>query len=85
MNGLEAVRKYFPEAAEEEADYILWNHTGFPAFLDRGIGSLMKQIKRFKVLRSWKVPQCDFCGNATRESVCCFCREVLDSGRCEEN
>jgi len=26
------VREVFPDATDEQADYILWEHTGFPGF-----------------------------------------------------
>ena len=32
MTWLELVREYFPDATDEEADYILWEKTGFPGF-----------------------------------------------------
>jgi len=30
MIWLELVRKYFPDATDDEADYILWEFTAFP-------------------------------------------------------
>ena len=27
---LDLVREYFPDATDEEGDYILWEHTAFP-------------------------------------------------------
>ena len=32
MNWIDLVRKYFPNAADEEANDILWERTGFPCF-----------------------------------------------------
>jgi hypothetical protein len=32
MTWTELVREYFPDVSDKEADYILWNHTGFPSF-----------------------------------------------------
>lgn len=29
---VELVREVFPDATDDEADYILWEHTGFPSF-----------------------------------------------------
>jgi hypothetical protein len=29
---LDVIREYVPDATEDEAGYILWNETGYPAF-----------------------------------------------------
>ena len=34
MTWIELVKEYFPDATGEEAEYILWEETGFPAFWD---------------------------------------------------
>ena len=26
------VREYFPQASDDEVEYILWTHTGYPCF-----------------------------------------------------
>lgn len=32
MTWVELVKEYFPAVSDEEADYILWEKTGFPTF-----------------------------------------------------
>lgn len=32
MTWIELVRHYFPDVTDEQADYILWEYTGFPEF-----------------------------------------------------
>lgn len=32
QDGINLVRRIFPEVSEQEAGYLLWNETGFPAF-----------------------------------------------------
>lgn len=32
MKVLEVVREYFPDASDEEIDWIVWEQTGFPSF-----------------------------------------------------
>lgn len=32
MTWLELVKHYFPDATDDQADYILWEYTGFPEF-----------------------------------------------------
>ena len=50
----DAVREYFPEATPEEADFILWEKTGFPCFWNIGVDGdtpeqcLRKQLQEFK-------------------------------------
>lgn len=54
MNWLELVKQYFPDATDEEADYILWEHTGFPEFWNipkdgkTNIACCRKQLRQFK-------------------------------------
>lgn len=45
MTWLDLVRKYFPDATDEEADYILWEHTAFPF---AGIEYIEMQIKKYR-------------------------------------
>ena len=46
MTYLELVKEYFPDAGDEEADYILWEFTAFP--LVRGEDELREQLQEFK-------------------------------------
>lgn len=77
VTGIEAVRRYFPDATDEQAEFILWNKTGFPAFLERGVGSLLNQIKRLKIALSWHLDCCYGCGNIQKTDgmLCYLCRE----------
>lgn len=34
MDATTIVREFFPSASDDEVDFILWNHTGFPEFWD---------------------------------------------------
>ena len=50
----DVVREYFPEATDDEVDFILWEETGFPAFWNIGVDGntpeecLRKQLQEFK-------------------------------------
>src|SRR3990167_3285833 len=43
------VRRYFPNASDDEVEFILWEKTGFPCFW-RGdpVRCLAQQLRRFK-------------------------------------
>ncbi|KKN63761.1 hypothetical protein LCGC14_0498650 [marine sediment metagenome] len=51
---LELVREYFPDSNDDEAGYILWEHTGFPSFWNipkdgaTPEACCRKQLKEFK-------------------------------------
>jgi hypothetical protein len=45
MTWLDLVRKYFPDATDEEADYILWGQTAFPF---AGGKHIEMQIKKYR-------------------------------------
>lgn len=50
----DVVREYFPDATTEQADFILWEKTGFPAFWNIGVDGdtpeacLRTQLKAFQ-------------------------------------
>lgn len=46
MTWIELVKKYFPNASDEEADFILWEKTAFP------MGGLKVVEEQLKALRS---------------------------------
>ena len=54
MTYLELVQHYFPKASNEEADFILWEYTGFPEFFHltkeypTNISRLRKQLRTLK-------------------------------------
>ena len=45
MTWLDLVRKYFPDATDQEADYILWEQTAFPF---AGNEYIEMQIKKYR-------------------------------------
>lgn len=45
MTWIELVRKYFTDATDEEADYILWEKTAFPF---ASAEHIEKQIAKFR-------------------------------------
>lgn len=45
MTWRDLVRKYFPNASDEECDFILWNRTAFPF---ASVDIIEKQIKEYK-------------------------------------
>lgn len=49
MTWIDLVRKYFPNATDEEADFILWEKTCFPF---GNVSQVEKQIKEFKVYKN---------------------------------
>lgn len=48
-NWNDLVRKYFPNASDEEVDYILYNETAFPIC---GLETVVKQLEELKDRRS---------------------------------
>ena len=46
MTYLELVKEYFPDASDDEADYILWEFTAFP--LVWGEDELREQLQKFR-------------------------------------
>lgn len=48
--GIKMVRSIFPEASQDEAAYILWNETGWPAFYmgDDPLSYFRQQVIDFK-------------------------------------
>ncbi len=46
----EVVREYFPDASDDDVDYILWEKTGYPSFweTDDTEACLRKQLQEFK-------------------------------------
>ena len=51
MTGHDLVRQYFPDATDEECDFILWEKTGWPEFFDPEIGAEVyfgQQIAEYK-------------------------------------
>ncbi len=50
MTGIELVKEVFPEATDQEAGYILWNHTGFPEFFrgDSAEAYFRQQLEEYK-------------------------------------
>ena len=54
MTALEIAREYFPEMNDDDLDYIIWEHTGFPIFWpDTSISTeanLRAQLVAFKAM-----------------------------------
>lgn len=52
MSAIDIVRQYFPDATEDDADYILWNQTCFPFIVssdvDESIDHWKLQIAKYK-------------------------------------
>jgi hypothetical protein len=46
----EVVKEYFPDANDDEVDFILWSETGYPSFweTDDVEVCLRKQLQEFK-------------------------------------
>ena len=45
---LDLVREYFPDATDEEGDYILWEHTAFPF---ASVKHIEMQIAKYRFLQ----------------------------------
>ena len=43
---IDLVKEYFPDASDDEADYILWEFTTFP--MVQGEDELRKQLQKFR-------------------------------------
>lgn len=63
MTGLELVRKYFPDATDEQCDYILWKKTGYPSFF---VGDpeeyFGRQLEKYRVAVKLGFDVCAGCG-----------------------
>ena len=59
------VRRFFPEASDEECDYLLWGATCFPM---GGLMTVARQLKRNALAAE------------ERKSVCMRCGELFDNG-----
>jgi len=58
---LDVVRPIFPNATEEEADYLMWNCTAWP-FAGKDWRKYRRQLAKLKrTLDAGKTP-CEFCG-----------------------
>ncbi|MEK6280290.1 MAG: hypothetical protein AABN95_08025 [Acidobacteriota bacterium] len=70
MTPIELVREMFPDATEDEADFILWERTAFP-FND--IEGTRAQIMEFKqaIDKHPNARFCDFCSNLALVKGCC--------------
>ncbi len=61
------VLEYFPKASDEDINYILWNHTGFPSFWrhDQPIEqTIREQLAKFKAVSDLGMLQCMLCTGA---------------------
>ena len=51
----EVIQGYLPGISEQEADYILWNHTGYPRFWNIGVDGgtpeecLRSQLEKYRL------------------------------------
>lgn len=54
MTALDIAREYFPDLPDNELDYIIWEHTGYPDFWQIGTDGNTReecfrtQLQRFK-------------------------------------
>ena len=54
MTYRELVREYFPDATDEQTEFILWEKTGYPGFWNIGVDGntpeecLRKQLQNFQ-------------------------------------
>lgn len=42
----DVVKEYFPEASEEEVEYILWEKTPYPMIGEAGVRSSLAELKQ---------------------------------------
>lgn len=78
---LDLVREYFPDASEDEADFILWERTAFPM---NSVDGLRTQLAEFKqaVGRYPNAGFCDFCNNlAVTRGLCISCAAAWRGNR----
>lgn len=59
VNAYNIVREYFPDASDEEVDFILWEHTGYPCFFNSNDieGSLREQLQALKNSKNKKMEE----------------------------
>lgn len=87
LTPIEIVRQFFPEASDEEAERLLWERTGWPAFWPKRYPAeptahvLTRQVAAFYGalwIHSGR-PLCDHCNRpATRDDgLCRRCRSII--------
>lgn len=74
QQGIDAVRRVFPRASDDEAWGMLWSHTGWPGFFhtdDHG-REIVKSLRKLKETLNKERSPCDFCnGPAMRKGTLC--------------
>lgn len=77
------VRRYFPDATEEDIGYIIWNHTGYPVFFAKGV-TLEMQVKEYAEALKPGIPLCEYCNRPAEHvghysALCGKCYKAFDS------
>jgi hypothetical protein len=69
---MQLVREFFPDANNDEADFILWVRTAFPFNSEDGLREQLAELKT-----TWETYPgarlCDFCSNLALVDSCCMC------------
>ncbi len=71
------VREFFPDATDDDAGYILWNHTGYPCFWGQGgrktvAGSMRYSLRKFKKACDMGKVLCEICTRRIKPSATSF-------------
>ena len=66
MTWVELVKKYFPNASEEEIDFILWEKTCFP------MGSAEEVEKQLKKLKGIAISKVDWIKQGVEHGYCSY-------------
>ncbi len=91
MTGLDLVRQVFPDVKDDEADYLLWNHTCFPlppvsdtTAEDGWVTQLKEYKKAYENLKPGE-KLCTCCNNVAVDTsafrLCLKCKKTLSGER----
>lgn len=79
---LDVAREYFPDASDDELNFILWEKTGFPCFFEDGLNSLREQLATYKRAFELGRDVCYGCGKIRFRSqikflICKYCEAKM--------
>ena len=76
QEGMEIVKRHFPDIDNELSNFILWEYTGFPCFWSTKDhkSECESQIKEYKKLKDTGKQPCSVCGSeAVKKGFCQTC------------
>jgi hypothetical protein len=83
---IQIVKEFFPSISDEDADNILWNRTGWPAFFQKDEETSLKEslcVLKDTIAKGHK--PCEYCSKPAKviKPFCIVCKEcfmAMDTG-----